>query len=114
MSFIEPPSLDEIVFEHRNKEYGAYDLRSSYRRILTRSMIIGTLIFCIAAITPFVVMKIKQLAAKEKTEVDANLIEILPEEQVKEEIVEKEETPPPPPPKVEEKIEILQNVEGHQ
>lgn len=20
------PSLDEIVFEHRNKEYGAYDL----------------------------------------------------------------------------------------
>ena len=104
------PSLDEIVFENRNKEYGAYDLRSSYRRILTRSMIIGTLIFCIAAITPFVVMKIKQLAAKEKTEVDANLIEILPEEQVKEEIVEKEETPPPPPPKVEEKIEILQNV----
>ena len=104
------PSLDEIVFEHRNKEYGAYDLRSSYRRILTRSMIIGTLIFCIAAITPFVVMKIKQLAAKEKTEVDANLIEILPEEQVKEEIVEKEETPPPPPPKVEEKIEIIQNV----
>ena len=104
------PSLDEIVFEHRNKEYGAYDLRSSYRRILTRSMIIGTLIFCIAAITPFVVMKIQQLAAKEKTEVDANLIEILPEEQVKEEIVEKEETPPPPPPKVEEKIEILQNV----
>lgn len=104
------PSLDEIVFENRNKEYGAYDLRSSYRRILTRSVIIGTLIFCIAAITPFVVMKIKQLAAKEKTEVDANLIEILPEEQVKEEIVEKEETPPPPPPKVEEKIEILQNV----
>ena len=104
------PSLDEIVFENRNKEYGAYDLRSSYRRILTRSMIIGTLIFCIAAITPFVVMKIKQLAAKEKTEVDLNLIEILPEEQVKEEIVEKEETPPPPPPKVEEKIEILQNL----
>lgn len=104
------PSLDEIVFEHRNKEYGAYDLRTSYRRILTRSMIIGTLIFCIAAITPFVVMKIKQLAAKEKTEVVSNLIEILPEEQVKEEIVEKEETPPPPPPKVEEKIEIIQNV----
>ena len=37
------PSLDEIVFEHRNKEYGAYDLRSSYRRILTRSMIIELL-----------------------------------------------------------------------
>ena len=103
-------SLDEIVFEHRNREYGAYDLRTSYRKILTRSLIIGTVLFCLAAITPFVVMKIKQLAAPDKTEIDAKLIEILPEEEVKEEIVEKEETPPPPPPKVEEKIEIIQNV----
>ena len=103
-------SLDEIVFEHRNREYGAYDLRTSYRKILTRSLIIGTVLFCLAAITPFVIMKIKQLAAPDKTEIDAKLIEILPEEEVKEEIVVKEETPPPPPPKVEEKIEILQNV----
>ena len=103
-------SLDEIVFEHRNREYGAYDLRTSYRKILTRSLIIGTVLFCLAAITPFVIMKIKQLAAPDKTEIDAKLIEILPEEEVKEEIVEKEETPPPPPPKVEEKIEIIQNV----
>ena len=105
------PSLDEIVFEHRNKEYGAYDLRTSYRKILTRSMIIGTLLFCLAAITPFVIMKIKQMNAAEKTEVDANLMEILPEEEKpKDEIAEKEELPPPPPPKVEEKIEIIQNV----
>ncbi len=104
-------SLDEIVFEHRNKEYGAYDLRTSYRKILTKSMIIGTLLFCLAAITPFVIMKIKQMNAAEKTEVDANLMEILPEEEKpKDEIVEKEELPPPPPPKVEEKIEIIQNV----
>ena len=104
-------SLDEIVFEHRNKEYGAYDLRTSYRKILTRSMIIGTLLFCLAAITPFVIMKIKQMNAAEKTEVDTNLMEILPEEEKpKDEIVEKEELPPPPPPKVEEKIEIIQNV----
>ena len=104
-------SLDEIVFEHRNKEYGAYDLRTSYRKILTKSMIIGTLLFCLAAITPFVIMKIKQMNAAEKTEVDANLMEILPEEEKpKDEIVEKEELPPPPTPKVEEKIEIIQNV----
>lgn len=101
-------TLDEIVFENRNKEYGAYDLRSNYKRLLTKSLVIGTALFCLAAVTPIVVMKIKQLTAGEKTEVDANLIEILPEEQVKEEIVE--ETPPPPPPKPEEKIEIIQNV----
>ncbi len=30
-------SLDEIVFEHRNKEYGGYHLRSSYKRHVTIS-----------------------------------------------------------------------------
>lgn len=105
------PTLDEIVFEHRNKEYGAYDIRTSYRRILTRSLVIGTALFCLAAISPIVVMKIKQLAAKDKTEVKADLMEILPEEdKPKEEIKEKEAAPPPPPPKQEEKIEIIQNV----
>ncbi|MDY3351549.1 energy transducer TonB [Riemerella anatipestifer] len=106
------PSLDEIVFENRNKAYGAYDLRQSYKSILTRSMIIGTTLFCLAAAAPFIVMKIKQLTAPPKQEVEANLMEILPEE---EPILEqpKEETPPPPPPppKVEEeKVEIIQNV----
>jgi hypothetical protein len=28
-------TLDEIVFENRNKEYGAYDLRHQYPRLLT-------------------------------------------------------------------------------
>ena len=88
------PTLDEIVFEHRNKEYGAYDIRTSYRRILTRSLVIGTALFCLAAISPIVVMKIKQLTAKDKTEVKADLMEILPEEdKPKEEIKEKEEAP---------------------
>ena len=105
------PSLDEIVFENRNKEYGAYDLRTSYKKILTRSLVIGTLLFCIAAITPFVVMKIKQLTAPDKTEVDAKLIEILPDqEKPKDEVLEKDTPPPPPPPKQEEKIEIIQNL----
>jgi protein TonB len=56
-------------------------------------------------------MKIKQLTAPDKTEVDAKLMEILPDqEKPKDEVIEKEETPPPPPPKQEEKIEIIQNV----
>ncbi len=103
-------NLDEIVFENRNKEYGAYDLRTKYPRILTKAFIVGTVLFLLAAITPFVVMKIKQLAAKEKTEVNAKLIDIIPEEET---IIEDkpEEAPPPPPPKVEEQQqEVIQNV----
>ena len=104
------PTLDEIVFENRNKAYGAYDLRTNYRSMLTKAFILGTLLFCIAAITPFVIMKIKQMQAKETTEVNANLIDILPEQ---EQIIEQpkdEPPPPPPPPKEEPKIEVIQNV----
>lgn len=103
-------SLDEIVFENRNKAYGAYDLRTSYRKVLTKSFILGTILFCVAAFTPFVVMKIKQMNAKETTEVNAKLIDILPEEQIIEQPKEEEPPPPPPPPKEEPKQEIIQNV----
>ena len=103
-------SLDEIVFENRNKAYGAYDLRTNYRSILTKAFIFGTILFCVAAFTPFVIMKIKQMTAKETQEVNANLIDIIPEETIIEEPVE-EEPPPPPPPKEEEpQQEVIQNV----
>lgn len=103
-------TLDEIVFKNRNKAYGAYDLRTSYRSVLTKSFILGTILFLVAAITPFVIMKIKQMNAKEATEVNANLIDILPEEPIIEEVVEDEPPPPPPPPKEEPQQEVIQNV----
>lgn len=34
--------LDELVFENRNKNYGAYALRESYGKELTRGLLIGT------------------------------------------------------------------------
>ena len=101
--------LDEIVFENRNKTYGAYNLRKIYSKNLTKAFVLGTVVFCVGTITPFVVMKIKQMSAVEKTEVNANLIDIIPEETIIEQPKE-EEPPPPPPPKEEPKIEVIQNV----
>lgn len=103
-------TLDEIVFENRNKEYGAYDLRSKYPKILTKAFIIGTLLFILLAVAPFIVMKIQQMNKKETTEVDAKLVDVLQEDKIIEP-EEKEAPPPPPPPKVEPpKIEVIQNV----
>jgi len=102
-------SLDEIVFENRNKGYGAYDLRSSYPRLLTKSFIIGTSLFLVAALSPFIYSTIKNLTAPEKVEVKSELVEILEDEPIIEE-VKPDEPPPPPPPKEEEKIEVIQNV----
>lgn len=102
-------SLDEIVFENRNKEYGAYDLRTTYPKILTRSFLIGTALFLVMALTPFIYLKIQQMNAKDKQEVDAKLINVLQEDKIIEE-VEKTPPPPPPPPPKEEKQEVIQNV----
>ncbi len=104
------PTLDEIVFEKRNKEYGAYDLRRQYPWMLTKSFLIGTIAFLLVAFTPFIIMKIKQMNAAEKTEVDANLLEILDDQVI--EVPLEEEPPPPPPPKEEEPEvqEVIQNI----
>jgi len=102
-------SLDEIVFENRNKEYGAYDLRTTYPKVLTRSFLIGTAFFLLLAVSPLIYLKIQQLTGKDKVEVDAKLVNILEEEPIIEQPKEKE-PPPPPPPKEEEKQEVIQNV----
>lgn len=102
-------TLDEIVFENRNKEYGAYDLRHQYPRLLTKSFIIGTGLFLVTALSPFIYMTIKSMNEKDALEVKSDLVEIIEEDPIIEQ--PKEEEPPPPPPKVEEeKIEIIQNV----
>jgi len=101
-------SLDEIVFENRNKAYGAYDLRTAYPKLLTRSFLIGTAFFILLAVSPLIYLKIQQMNAKDAVEVDANLVEILEDQPIIEE--KKEEEPPPPPPKEEEKQEVIQNV----
>lgn len=37
--------LDQIVFEGRSKDYGAYDMRKRYNRVLTRASLITFLLF---------------------------------------------------------------------
>lgn len=48
-------SLDEIVFENRNKAYGAYALRSGYSSDLTKSLFIGIAFAASLAIVPMLV-----------------------------------------------------------
>lgn len=102
-------TLDEIVFENRNKAYGAYDLRHQYPRLLTKSFIIGTGLFLVTALSPFIYMTIKSMNEREAVEVKSDLVEIIEEDPIIEQPKE-EEPPPPPPPVEEEKIEIIQNV----
>lgn len=47
------PGFDEIVFDHRNKEYGAYVLRRNYRRNVIISLFIGLILMAVLVIIPF-------------------------------------------------------------
>lgn len=38
------PEFDEIIFENRNREYGAYDLRKHYKSVTSLSVLIGAFI----------------------------------------------------------------------
>jgi periplasmic protein TonB len=85
------PAFDDIVFEVRNKEYGAYKLRKKYNRTVIVALLIGVLIIGTAVITPYLNAKALENREKRKErQVEIKLENLdTPNEQV---------APPPPPP----------------
>jgi protein TonB len=88
---INAPDFDDIVFEARNKEYGAYRLRKKYNRNVLIGMMIGIIILATAIITPYLNAKAAEGRAKRaERQVEIKLENLdTPHEQV---------APPPPPP----------------
>ncbi|MCE5347451.1 MAG: energy transducer TonB [Bacteroidales bacterium] len=61
---IKAPAFDDIVFETRNKEYGAYSLRKKYNRNMIIAIVIGVVIISTAIITPYLNAKALESKAK--------------------------------------------------
>ena len=78
--------FDELVFENRNKEYGAYDLRRSYKWSLTKAFFFGTVIFVAAIILPLVYVAATEGEKVKETQVDIDLLQHTeaPEEKIEE------------------------------
>ena len=51
----ETPDFIDLLFEKRNKEYGAYQLRKKYNAVVIGGLIIASLLFSLAVILPFVI-----------------------------------------------------------
>ncbi|HEY1115899.1 MAG TPA: energy transducer TonB [Chitinophagaceae bacterium] len=81
----------DLVFEGRNKEYGAYELRKTYNRRITRALIITASLFILIFLAAFLN---KTLKSEEKA-VEVKEVELTA---IKEEEEPKPEPPPPPPP----------------
>ncbi len=88
----------EIVFEGRNKSYGAYDLRKSITKNTGRAFIIGTVVFSLLVSIPTIMRMIPD--AQEDTTLDQKIttVKMPPKEKPKENLP----PPPPPPPKVDQ------------
>jgi protein TonB len=46
-------NFDDLVFEHRNKEYGAYQLRKRYNRVVLAGTLIASIFAIAAVLIPF-------------------------------------------------------------
>ncbi len=88
-----PLLVEDMIFQTRNREYGAYVLRKTYNNRVTRSIIAAVIIFGLGVASPLIVDALSAMAedseaAKRKiTEVD-----LLPPPPI-----DKNEPPPPPP-----------------
>ncbi len=85
------PVFDDIVFEVRNKEYGAYKLRKKYNRTVLVALLIGVIIIGTCVVTPYLNAKAAENRGKRaERQVEIKLENLdQPAEQV---------APPPPPP----------------
>jgi protein TonB len=89
----------EIVFDGRNKSYGAYDLRKSVTKNTFKAFIIGTLVFGLAVSIPNILRMLPDSSANDETlNVKITTVKMPPKEKPKDNLP----PPPPPPPKVDQ------------
>ena len=96
-------SLNDIVFEGRNKAYGAYVLRRLYQRHVTRALIIGTAVLALLVFFPLIAQYLKDKMPKEpKKNLQENVLMDAPplDDTKPPPPPPPPETPPPPPPKL--------------
>ena len=94
----------DIIFEGKNKEYGAYELRKTYNRRITRALII-TASVTILALGASVLASVMNSDDSNKVKFDEMTIQEVKQEDKK----EPPPPPPPPPPKQEPpKVEMKQ------
>lgn len=83
------PTFDDIVFENRNKEYGAYQIRKKYNRVVLFATFIGVLVLTISIVVPYI--RASRVAHQKMRDANAVIAEMAND-------LQKEEAPPPPPP----------------
>jgi len=88
------PAFDEIIFEKRNKEYGAYVLRRIYRRNVTIALLLAVIIATLSIIIPYLMMKSKESNSNRTERVISSIVMTNIDQNVEQ--ISLPETPQPP------------------
>ncbi|MBD0276543.1 MAG: energy transducer TonB [Flavisolibacter sp.] len=87
--------LLDLLFEGRNKAYGAYELRKTYNRRITMALLITFGVGALIVLTSFLA---NRFSSSDTAKLEIKEVQL---EDIKQEEEKKPEPPPPPPPKVE-------------
>ncbi|MCC6817826.1 MAG: energy transducer TonB [Bacteroidia bacterium] len=98
--------MDEIVFDNRNKGYGAFQLRSISQKIMLKALAISVSVFVLGLYSPKVASQLGLFSNDDSDKADTISVVLLAPPSIKDE--PEVEPPPPPPPPPEIKIERAQ------
>ena len=90
----------DIVFEGRNKAYGAYELRKTNTKTTVKALVLGAIVFALAVSAPLIMSLIPNSSDDSDTlDTKITTVKMPPK---KEEVKKDLPPPPPPPPKVDQ------------
>lgn len=88
----------DMVFEGRNKSYGAYELRKDAPKTSVRALVLGAIIFSLLLSAPLIARLIPDSNDDEALDKKITTVKLPPKEKPPENLP----PPPPPPPKVDQ------------
>jgi periplasmic protein TonB len=97
------PVRNDIVFEDKNKLYGAYELRKNHNRTVALALLISSVLFVFAVSLPAIIEWIQNNATEQTAEVDITDVILTPPPPIDETVPP---PPPPPPPPVMETVKF--------
>ncbi|PKB17248.1 energy transducer TonB [Flavobacterium sp. 5] len=97
----------EIVFEGRNKLYGAYELRKSNRKTSMRALIIGSILFSLAISAPLIASYLPDSGDEADNDIKITAVKLPPKKKVE---APKDLAPPPPPPPKQDMVKFVKPV----
>jgi protein TonB len=93
--------LDDLIFENRNREYGAFQLRKRYKRVVLAGILMASALACLVVLLPFI------LRPKSDGALSGDIRYIPFQMEILDPPIDQLIVPPPPPPPGSEHVQEI-------